>query len=50
MGPRHGRETTSAKVFLAFATNKTPPHLAGVSHRTAALEDSRLIPLVELTP
>ncbi len=33
----------SAQAFLDFATNK--PYLAGVGHRTAALSDSRLIPL-----
>jgi hypothetical protein len=35
----------SADAFLAFATN--PGYLAGLGHRTAALEDSRLLPLVE---
>lgn len=33
----------SAQVFLSFATNKT--YLAGAGHRTAALEDSRLLPI-----
>ena len=36
---------TSVQDFLAFATNEA--YLAGLCHRTAALEDSRLIPLVE---
>jgi hypothetical protein len=31
--------------FIAFASDKE--YLAGVGHRTAALEDSRLLPLVE---
>jgi hypothetical protein len=31
--------------FLAFASN--PAYLAGMGHRTAALEDSRLLPIVE---
>ncbi len=35
----------SVQDFLAFATNED--YLAGVCHRTAALEDSRLLPLVE---
>jgi hypothetical protein len=35
----------SAAAFLAFATNKE--YLAGIGHRAAALEDSRLLPLVE---
>jgi hypothetical protein len=33
--------------FLAFATN--PDYMRGIGHRTAALEDSRLLPLVEAT-
>jgi uncharacterized protein (DUF1330 family) len=32
--------------FLSFATHKE--YLAGIGHRTAALEDSRLLPLVEV--
>jgi uncharacterized protein (DUF1330 family) len=32
--------------FLAFASN--PGYLAGMGHRSAALEDSRLLPMVEL--
>jgi hypothetical protein len=31
--------------FMAFASNQD--YLAGIGHRTAALEDSRLLPLVE---
>ncbi len=31
--------------FLAFASN--PEYMAGMGHRIAALEDSRLLPLVE---
>ena len=31
--------------FLAFASN--PAYQAGLGHRTAALEDSRLLPIVE---
>jgi hypothetical protein len=34
----------SASAFLAFASD--PEYLAGLGHRTAALEDSRLLPLV----
>ena len=34
----------SLQDFLAFAQN--PDYLAGMGHRTAALEDSRLLPLV----
>jgi uncharacterized protein (DUF1330 family) len=34
--------------FMAFATDKE--YLAGVGHRAAALEDSRLLPLVEAEP
>jgi hypothetical protein len=33
------------EAFFAFASD--PEYLAGVGHRTAALEDSRLLPLVE---
>ena len=33
--------------FMAFASNQE--YLAGIGHRTAALEDSRLLPLVEIT-
>jgi hypothetical protein len=35
---------TSVQSFLEFASNRA--YLAGVGHRTAALEDSRLLPLV----
>jgi len=31
--------------FIAFASN--PEYMAGIGHRVAALEDSRLLPLVE---
>jgi hypothetical protein len=39
---------SSAASFLAFASN--PGYLAGIGHRTAALEDSRLLPLVDAQP
>lgn len=32
--------------FMAFASN--PGYQAGIGHRTAALEDSRLLPIVEI--
>jgi hypothetical protein len=35
----------SPQAFLAFASN--PEYLAGLGHRLAALEDSRLLPLIE---
>ena len=35
----------SVTAFLAFASNKE--YSAGLGHRTAALEDSRLLPLIE---
>jgi len=35
----------STESFLAFATDRD--YLAGIGHRTAALEDSRLLPLVD---
>jgi hypothetical protein len=35
----------SAAAFMAFASN--PEYMAGMGHRVAALEDSRLLPLVE---
>ena len=35
----------SPNAFLAFASN--PEYLAGIGHRLAALEDSRLLPLIE---
>jgi uncharacterized protein (DUF1330 family) len=50
VGPPHERwdavmlvEQSSTAAFLAFASN--PAYLAGIGHRTAALEDSRLLPL-----
>ena len=36
---------SSLASFLAFASNAD--YLKGLGHRTAALEDSRLLPLVE---
>ncbi len=36
---------SSAEAFLAFATNAD--YLSGMGHRVAALEDSRLLPMVE---
>lgn len=36
----------SVSGFLAFASNNE--YLIGIGHRTAALEDSRLLPLVEV--
>ena len=35
----------SASAFLAFASNQE--YMSGMGHRVAALEDSRLLPLVE---
>lgn len=35
----------SVQSFMAFAGN--PEYLAGIGHRAAAIEDSRLLPLVE---
>lgn len=50
IGPSHERwdaamlvEQSSPAAFMAFASN--PGYLAGIGHRTAALEDSRLLPL-----
>jgi hypothetical protein len=37
---------SNVQSFMAFAGNAA--YLAGLGHRTAALEDSRLLPLVEL--
>lgn len=37
---------SSVQSFMAFATN--PAYLASLGHRTAALEDSRLLPLLPL--
>jgi hypothetical protein len=39
---------SSARAFLAFAVDEGD--LAAIGHRTAALEDSRLLPLAKLTP
>lgn len=38
----------SVAAFLAFASD--PGYLAGLGHRSAALEDSRLLPLTESAP
>jgi len=38
-------QQSSPAAFMAFASN--PEYLAGIGHRTAALEDSRLLPLQE---
>lgn len=53
IGPETGRwdrvmlvRQSSVQAFLAFAQDEG--YLAGIGHRTAALEDSRLLPLVEL--
>jgi uncharacterized protein (DUF1330 family) len=35
----------SAAAFLAFASDQD--YMSGIGHRTAALEDSRLLPLIE---
>jgi uncharacterized protein (DUF1330 family) len=52
IGPEHERwdrallvRQSSLDSFMAFATE--PAYLAGLGHRTAALEDSRLLPLIE---
>ncbi len=37
---------SSLEAILGFATHEA--YLAGLGHRTAALEDSRLLPLVEM--
>lgn len=39
-------EQANVATFMAFASN--PEYLAGMGHRTAALEDSRLLPLEEV--
>jgi uncharacterized protein (DUF1330 family) len=36
---------SSVNEFLAFASN--PDYTVGLAHRTAALEDSRLLPMIE---
>jgi len=53
IGPEHERwdlamlvRQSSMDSFFAFASNTE--YLAGIGHRTAALEDSRLLPLVSL--
>jgi hypothetical protein len=53
IGPPHERwdmamlvRQSSAESFLAFASHEA--FLAGTGHRTAALEDSRLLPLSEI--
>ena len=38
-------EQSSPSAFIAFASN--PEYMAGIGHRTAALADSRLLPLEE---
>jgi uncharacterized protein (DUF1330 family) len=38
-------QQSSPAAFMAFASNAE--YLAGIGHRTAALEDSRLLPLLE---
>lgn len=52
IGPSHERwdaamlvRQTSLTSFLEFASNQH--YLSGIGHRLAALEDSRLLPLVE---
>lgn len=35
----------SVESFMAWAAN--PEYLAGIGHRTAAIEDSRMLPLIE---
>jgi hypothetical protein len=37
---------SSVDSFLAFADNKA--YLAGMGHRTAAIEDSRLLPMTRV--
>jgi uncharacterized protein (DUF1330 family) len=53
IGPEHERwdrallvRQSSVDSVMAFATD--PAYLAGLGHRTAAVEDSRLLPLLEL--
>ena len=38
-------QQSSVQAFMAFAAHKA--YLAGIGHRTAAVEDSRLLPLVQ---
>ncbi len=54
IGPEHERwdvvmavRQASVQSFLEFASSKD--YLAGLCHRSAAVEDSRLLPLVELS-
>jgi hypothetical protein len=54
IGPPHERwdlvmlvRHRSPETFLAFASNEA--YLGGLGHRLAAIEDSRLLPLVETT-
>lgn len=54
IGPEHEKwdlvmlvRQSSAESFLAFAENKD--YLAGLGHRTAAVEDSRLLPLSRIS-
>ena len=54
VGPEHERwdlvmlvRQSSVQSFLAFASHRE--YLAGLGHRTAAIEDSRLLPMTELT-
>jgi len=54
IGPPHERwdavlliRQQSVESFMAFAQDKE--YLKGIGHRTAALEDSRLLPIVEKT-
>jgi uncharacterized protein (DUF1330 family) len=51
IGPQHERwdrvllvRQSSVDAFIAFATDAA--YLAGLGHRTAALQDSRLLPLI----
>ena len=53
VGPEHERwdlimmiRQSSAQSFLAFADNKD--YLAGMGHRTAAIEDSRILPITQV--
>ncbi len=55
IGPEHERwdramlvRQSSVASFMAFASNEA--YLAGLGHRDAAIEDSRLLPLVPLQP
>jgi len=52
IGPSHERwdhvllvKQRSLEDFFSFASN--PDYMAGIGHRTAAIEDSRLLPIVE---